>query len=121
MSVYYKYTHTYWFMCSEPEGCTEGSVRLSGGDIEQEGIAEVCVSGIWGSICGEGFTSTAGQVFCRQLGYHDNGITLFCTRTDYGLLHILIQIFSYFCFQKFQQFMTTLTLEMEKVPLFGIT
>ena len=77
-------------MCSEPEGCTEGAVRLSGGDIEQEGIPEVCVNGVWGSICAYGgkyewsWSSADGQVICRQLGYHDNGTTLFCTRTDYG-------------------------------------
>ena len=79
-------------MCSEPEGCTEGALRLSGGDIEQEGIPEVCVNGVWGSICGNEWSrpltstwsSTDGQVICRELGYHDNGTTLFCTRTDYG-------------------------------------
>ena len=72
-------------MCSEPEGCTEGSVRLSGGDIEQEGIPEVCVNGVWGSICDSGWSSSDGLVICRELGYHDIGSsTLLCTRTNYG-------------------------------------
>ena len=60
--------------CSEPEGCKEGSVRLSGGNIEQEGIPEVCVNGVWGSICEDGWSFFDGQVFCRQLGYGDTGI-----------------------------------------------
>ena len=59
---------------TEPEGCTEGSIRLSGGDIEQEGIPEVCVNGVWGSICDSGWSSIDGQVICRELGYGDIGI-----------------------------------------------
>ena len=53
----------------------EGSVRLSGGDIEQEGIPEVCISGVWGSICDSGWTSFDGQVICKELGYDDIGIS----------------------------------------------
>ena len=62
-------------VCLEPEGCIEGSVRLSGGDIEQEGIPEVCVNGVWGSICDNGWSSLDGRVVCKQLGYDDIGIT----------------------------------------------
>ena len=61
-------------VCAEPEGCTEGSVRLSGGDIEQEGIPEVCVNGVWGSICDSGWSAVDGLVLCRELGYDDIGI-----------------------------------------------
>ena len=53
-----------------------GSVRLSSGDIEQEGIPEVCVNGVWGSICDSGWSSDDGRVFCRQLGYDDIGIAI---------------------------------------------
>ena len=67
-------------MCSEPMGCAEGLVRLSGGDIEQEGIPEVCVNGVWGSICDSGWSSIDGQVICRELGYVDTGITSLCNR-----------------------------------------
>ena len=31
--------------------CEDGDIRLVDGDIEQEGRPEVCVDGIWGSIC----------------------------------------------------------------------
>ena len=61
------------FVCSEPEGCTEESIRLSGGDIEQEGIPEVCINGVWGSICDDGWSLVDGLVFCRQLGYDNIG------------------------------------------------
>ena len=63
-------------MCLEPEGCVEGSVRLSSRDIEQEGIPEVCVNGVWGSICDSGWSSIDGLVLCKQLGYDDIGIAI---------------------------------------------
>ena len=62
------------YVSSEPERCVEGSARLSGGDIEQEGIPEVCVNGVWGSICDNGWSSVDGRVLCKQLGYDDIGI-----------------------------------------------
>ena len=66
--------HDLLCVCSEPEGCLEGSVRLSSGDIEQEGIPEVCVNGVWGSICDSGWSSTDGRVICKQLGFDNIGI-----------------------------------------------
>ena len=71
------------YVFSEPDGCTEGSVRLSGGDIEQEGIPEVCVNGVWGSICDDGWSSIDGHVICRELGYGDIGIVILCNRINY--------------------------------------
>ena len=53
----------------EPTGCGEGAVRLNGGDIEQEGRVEVCVNGVWGSICDYGWDKTDAHVICKQLGY----------------------------------------------------
>ena len=72
------YAHVYCVR-SEPEGCTEGSVRLSGGNIEQEGIPQVCVNGVWGSICDSGWSSIDGLVFCKELGYEFIGIVLSST------------------------------------------
>ena len=39
------------------------------GTIEQEGRVEVCVNGVWGSICSSGWTLTSAYVACKQLGY----------------------------------------------------
>ena len=49
--------------------CTEGDIRLMDGFIEQEGRVEVCVNGVWGSICGKGWDNTDAHVTCQQLGY----------------------------------------------------
>ena len=57
----------------EPGECTDGSVRLSNGLIEQEGRVDVCVNGVWGSVCGEGWDQTDAHVVCGQLGYPEGG------------------------------------------------
>ena len=44
-----------------------GTVRISGGG--SSGRLEVYHSGIWGTVCDDGFTSTEANVACRQLGY----------------------------------------------------
>ena len=48
-------------------------MRLSGGDIEQEGRVEVCVNGVWGSICDFGWDKTDAHIICKQLGYAELG------------------------------------------------
>ena len=49
--------------------CSDGAVRLVGGRIEQEGRVEVCLKGVWGSVCHSQFTMTDVNVMCNYLGY----------------------------------------------------
>ena len=49
--------------------CEDGDIRLVDGDIEQEGRPEVCVDGIWGSICGYGWSLNDAYVTCLTLGF----------------------------------------------------
>ena len=53
--------------------CTEDTVRLVNGSTEQEGRIEVCVNGVWGSICDQGWDTDDGDVVCQQLGYTRQG------------------------------------------------
>ena len=53
----------------DPGQCEEGSVRLADGVIEQEGRVEVCVHGVWGSVCDDGWDKIDGLVVCSQMGY----------------------------------------------------
>ena len=59
--------------CSEP--CTTpGSVRLVDGPDVYGGRVEVCVGGLWGTVC-QGFWSLEdATVVCRQLGYSEIGM-----------------------------------------------
>ena len=56
-------------MHTEPghDGCMEGSVRLVNSTIEYEGRVEVCVDGVWSTVCGVGALDAA--TICRVAGY----------------------------------------------------
>ncbi len=60
-------------LCIVPGDCTEGSVRLVDGIIEQEGRVEVCVNGVWGSICDDGWDKTDAHIVCKQMGFSSLG------------------------------------------------
>ena len=63
--------------------CDEGSVRLINGTVEKEGRVEVCINGVWGSVCDSSFSTTDGYVVCRQLGYQ-NGTNYYHTCMNHG-------------------------------------
>ena len=54
-------------MLTVPTSCTEGQIRLKGG--QRQGTIEICLSGIWGTICDDSWDSRDASVVCRQLGY----------------------------------------------------
>ena len=48
---------------------THGAVRLRGSSLEYKGRVEICVNGVWGTVCDDYWDSTDARVVCRQLGY----------------------------------------------------
>ena len=58
--------------------CTNGTIRLVGGQSSNEGRVEICISGVWGSVCRDRWDSSDARVVCRQLGlpYTGNQIEL---------------------------------------------
>ena len=52
-----------------PVNCTDGQIRLRGGTSVREGRVEICISGVWGTICDSLWDSREARVVCRQLGF----------------------------------------------------
>ena len=54
------------FDCYSQGSCTEGNIRLVGGDDEFSGMIEVCRNGVFGVICDLNFHIPDAVVVCRQ-------------------------------------------------------
>ena len=66
--------------------CTDGDSRLIDGTIEQEGRPEVCVNGVWSSICGYSWNVVDAYVFCVTLGYSRDSTSKSNNHYDLSLL-----------------------------------
>ena len=47
--------------------CTDNDVRIAGGPNATEGRVEVCLSGVWGTVCGNKWDEIGARVVCRHL------------------------------------------------------
>ena len=53
--------------------CVNGSVRLVGSSVSGEGTVEICVNGMYGTVCDDRWDELEASVVCRQLGYTGQG------------------------------------------------
>ena len=61
------------FSAANSASCTEGDVRLRDGANDREGRVEVCVGGVWGTVCEASWDNLDAQVVCKQLRFSDTG------------------------------------------------
>ena len=56
--------------------CSNGTIRLMGGNFTSEGRVEICVNNVWGTICDDGWSEQETTVVCNQLGYEGGSLFL---------------------------------------------
>ena len=60
------------FLCTAVQNCTNGTVRLVDGPVESTGRVEICINGLWGTVCNSYWDNNDAMVVCSQLGYSVN-------------------------------------------------
>ena len=49
--------------------CITGEIRLTDRTTQYEGRVEVCINGVWGTVCDNGWYTREAYAVCHQLGY----------------------------------------------------
>ncbi len=51
------------------DNCTDGDIRLVGSQLESRGRVEICISGVYGTVCDDSWDIDDATVVCRQRGF----------------------------------------------------
>ena len=72
--------------------CTHGSVRLRGTTSHLIGEVEVCIRGVWSTVCGEKWDDNDATVVCRQLGLSSYGMSDFAVSMFLYMMDHTLQV-----------------------------
>ena len=80
---------------SNLSNCSHGDVRIAGGESKYDGRVEVCINGVWNSVCSQLWGNLHAQVVCRQLNHSSLGVSSLKTFTCRPSLnsHLLFLLF----------------------------
>ena len=59
--------------------CSHGDIRLVDGSTSSEGRVEICINGIYGTVCDDFWDNNDADVVCRQTGYFSGKLIIQCS------------------------------------------
>lgn len=69
--------------------CTQGDIRLVGGVTLNEGLVEICYSGIWVLVCDYNWNVNESTVVCKQLtGEPNPSKSCLINSIDFVVIHV---------------------------------
>ena len=97
----------YYIIVTLERECNDTDIRLVDGQTPADGIVEICLGGVWGSVCSNGWDGSDAIVVCQQLGYDGCKYYLLYWFSNTCNLFLLSQHLIHYCtviFQVYHQF-----------------
>ena len=70
--------------------CPVEAMRLVGGTVDKNGRVEVCLNGVWGTVCADGWGVSDAFVACKQLGMGEGSKLSYTMSYRHSLLYVFI-------------------------------
>ena len=79
-------------LCMHIVGCTDGAVRLVGGNNTGEGRVEVCMGNSFGTICDDLWNAPDASVVCRHLGFSQYSMSWYSVGYDFCTSYVTYMV-----------------------------